>query len=59
MALDELTDGEAAELGPLLRALAAALRQVTGCQKTYVALFAEADRIATEVENALVRPGAC
>jgi diadenosine tetraphosphate (Ap4A) HIT family hydrolase len=40
-ALDELTAGEAAALGPLLRALTAALRDVTGCAKTYVLLLAE------------------
>ncbi len=45
-ALDELTADEAAGLGPLLRALTAALREVTGCQKTYVALFAEAEGFA-------------
>jgi diadenosine tetraphosphate (Ap4A) HIT family hydrolase len=45
-ALDELTTEEAAGLGPLLRALTAALREVTGCQKTYVALFAEAEGFA-------------
>jgi len=43
IALDELTAGEAADLGPLLRAVTAALRDVTGCSKTYVALFAEAE----------------
>jgi diadenosine tetraphosphate (Ap4A) HIT family hydrolase len=42
-ALDELTAEEAADLGPLLRAVTAALRDVTGCSKTYVALFAEAE----------------
>jgi diadenosine tetraphosphate (Ap4A) HIT family hydrolase len=42
-ALDELDHQEAAELGPLLSDLSAALRTVTGCAKTYVALFAEAD----------------
>ena len=42
-ALDELTAEEAADLGPLLRALTAALRQAVGCTKTYVALFAEAE----------------
>ena len=41
--LDELTAAEAAELGPLLRDLTAALRDVVGCEKTYVALFAEAE----------------
>jgi diadenosine tetraphosphate (Ap4A) HIT family hydrolase len=43
LALDELTGAEASGLGPLLRALTAALREVTGCDKTYVALFAEAE----------------
>lgn len=33
-------------LGPLLRSLTAALRAVTGCTKTYVALFAEAEGYA-------------
>lgn len=42
-ALDELTPAEAADLGPLLREVTAALRAVTGCEKTYVALFAEAE----------------
>ena len=40
-AIDELTDEEAAELGVLLRRVSAALRQVTGCVKTYVCQFAE------------------
>ena len=39
--IDELTDGEAASLGPLLRRLTVALREVFDCEKTYVALFAE------------------
>jgi len=43
LALDELTEAEAGDLGPLLRVVTAALRGVTGCQKTYVALFAEAE----------------
>lgn len=37
----ELTEAEAAELGPLLRRLSIALRRVTGCVKTYVVQFAE------------------
>jgi diadenosine tetraphosphate (Ap4A) HIT family hydrolase len=41
IALDELTAKEAADLGPLLRALTVALREVLGAEKTYVALFAE------------------
>ena len=43
IALDELTAEEAADLGPLLRALTAAMRAVLGCSKTYVALFAESE----------------
>jgi diadenosine tetraphosphate (Ap4A) HIT family hydrolase len=43
VALDELTPSEAADLGPLLREITSALRRVTGCEKTYVALFAEAE----------------
>ena len=40
-ALDELTAEELAALGPLFGDLTRALRAVTGCTKTYVALFAE------------------
>ena len=42
VAIDELTDEEAAELGVLLRRVSAALRVATGCVKTYVVQFAEA-----------------
>jgi len=42
-AIDELTDEEAAELGVLLRRSSAALREITGCVKTYVMQFAEAE----------------
>jgi diadenosine tetraphosphate (Ap4A) HIT family hydrolase len=45
-ALDELTPEEAADLGPLLRGLTAAMRSVLGCAKSYVALFAEAEGFA-------------
>lgn len=41
-AIDELTDEEAAELGVLLRQTSVALKEVTGCVKTYVIQFAEA-----------------
>jgi diadenosine tetraphosphate (Ap4A) HIT family hydrolase len=41
--LHELTAAEAGDRGPLLRAASAALVEVTGCLKTYVALFAEAE----------------
>lgn len=42
-AIDELTEEEAAELGVLLRLASAALREITGCVKTYVMQFAEAE----------------
>jgi diadenosine tetraphosphate (Ap4A) HIT family hydrolase len=42
-AIDELTEKEAAELGVLLRRASAALRDITGCTKTYVMQFAEAE----------------
>lgn len=45
-ALDELTSDEAADLGPLLRTVTAAMKGVLGCAKTYVALFAEAEGFA-------------
>lgn len=41
--IDELTDEEAAELGVLLRRASVALREITGCVKTYVMQFAEAE----------------
>lgn len=44
--LDELTPEESAELGPLLSGLTAALKDVTGCVKTYVLLLAEKDGFA-------------
>jgi diadenosine tetraphosphate (Ap4A) HIT family hydrolase len=40
-AIDELTDEEAAELGILLRRTSLALKEITGCVKTYVMQFAE------------------
>jgi diadenosine tetraphosphate (Ap4A) HIT family hydrolase len=40
-ALDEMSEAEAAELGILLRTVSLALKQVTGCLKTYVLQFAE------------------
>jgi diadenosine tetraphosphate (Ap4A) HIT family hydrolase len=40
-ALDELTDEEAVELGMLLQRTSRALKEITGCQKTYVMQFAE------------------
>ena len=40
--LDELTDPEAVELGRLIRRTSCALKEVTGCIKTYVIQFAEA-----------------
>jgi diadenosine tetraphosphate (Ap4A) HIT family hydrolase len=41
VSIDQFDDVEAAELGPLLRAVTAALRATTGCTKTYVLLLAE------------------
>lgn len=41
-AIDEMTDAEATELGTLIRQMSIALKQVTGCGKTYVIQFAEA-----------------
>ena len=41
VAVDALDEVEAAELGPLLRAVSAALRTVVGCDKTYVLQLAE------------------
>jgi diadenosine tetraphosphate (Ap4A) HIT family hydrolase len=40
---DELTATEAEELGVLIRRVSIALRRVTGCVKTYVMQFAEAE----------------
>lgn len=40
-AIADLTENEAAELGPLMRAVSIALKDITGCAKTYVAQFAE------------------
>ena len=40
--LDELTEQEAAELGPLIRRVSLSLKSVIGCKKTYVIQFAEA-----------------
>ena len=39
--LDELTNEEANELGPLIRRIALSLKAVVGCAKTYVIQFAE------------------
>jgi diadenosine tetraphosphate (Ap4A) HIT family hydrolase len=55
--LDELTAEEAADLGPLLRNLTAALRSVLGCAKTYVALFAEAEGFAHVHFHVMPRAG--
>lgn len=39
--IDQLTDIEAVELGQLIRRTSIALKEVTGCVKTYVIQFAE------------------
>ena len=41
-AIDEMSDEEAVELGRLLRRVSVALKEATGCIKTYVIQFAEA-----------------
>jgi diadenosine tetraphosphate (Ap4A) HIT family hydrolase len=41
VSVGELDDVESAELGPLLRGVSAALRDVVGCEKTYVLQLAE------------------
>jgi diadenosine tetraphosphate (Ap4A) HIT family hydrolase len=41
-AIDEMSDAEAVELGRLLRRVSLALKEATGCVKTYVIQFAEA-----------------
>lgn len=40
-ALDEMTEQESAELGPLIRRVSISLKNVLGCEKTYVIQFAE------------------
>jgi diadenosine tetraphosphate (Ap4A) HIT family hydrolase len=42
-AVDELNNAEAVELGVLLWRASAALREITGCAKTYIMQFAEAE----------------
>ncbi len=41
-AIDEMTEAEALELGQLIRRTSLALKEATGCVKTYVVQFAEA-----------------
>ena len=41
-AIDEMSDAEAVELGRLIRRVSLALKEATGCVKTYVIQFAEA-----------------
>lgn len=41
-AVDEMSDEEAVELGRLIRGVSLALKETTGCVKTYVIQFAEA-----------------
>jgi diadenosine tetraphosphate (Ap4A) HIT family hydrolase len=40
-AVADLSDGEAAELGPLIRDVSRAVQSAVGCDKTYVVQFAE------------------
>ena len=41
-AIDELTEDEALDLGKMIRRVSVALKEITGCTKTYVIQFAEA-----------------
>lgn len=41
-AIDEMTEDEAADLGTMIRRVSIALKEATGCVKTYVIQFAEA-----------------
>jgi diadenosine tetraphosphate (Ap4A) HIT family hydrolase len=52
----EHTPAEATELGSLLVAASAALETVTGCAKTYVAQFAEADGFSHVHFHVVPRP---
>lgn len=45
-ATEDLTPEEADALGPLLRTASQALRDVTGCHKSYVMFFAEGEGFA-------------
>ncbi|MGN6794752.1 MAG: HIT family protein [Streptosporangiaceae bacterium] len=55
-AIAELTDGEAASLGQWVVRLSRALHAVTGCMKTYVAQFAEAEGFAHVHFHIVPRP---
>ena len=39
----DLTDAEAASLGPLVRNVSSALQRAVGCEKTYVVQFSESE----------------
>ena len=41
-AIDEMTEDEAVARGQMIRRVSVALKEVTGCEKTYVIQFAEA-----------------
>ena len=55
-AIADLTDAEAASLGPWQVRLSRALHAVTGCPKTYVAQFAEAEGFAHVHFHIVPRP---
>lgn len=57
-AVHDLTDAEAAALGLWQVRLSRALRAVTGCAKTYVAQFAEAEGFAHVHFHIVPRPAA-
>ncbi|HEX8498113.1 MAG TPA: HIT family protein [Actinomycetales bacterium] len=54
--LHEVSEDDAAALGRVLRAVSAALVEVTGCVKTYVMLFAEAEGFAHLHVHVVPRP---
>jgi len=55
-ALADLTDAEAAELGPMIQRTSAALGEVLGCPKTYVVQFAEHPRHPHVHVHVIARP---
>lgn len=55
-AISDHTAAEATELGPMLVAVSAAVEQYTGCTKTYVAQFAEAEGFAHTHFHVIPRP---
>lgn len=55
-ALADLSEAEAATLGPLIAAVSRALRDTVGCEKTYVVQFAEHPRHRHVHVHVIARP---